>query len=114
MSRASAEAHVIERATRDPEFRRELLADPRTTLEKMFRTTLPGGIEIRVLEETAQLVYLVLPPVEKAAEVSESELAAVAGVTGLHDESTYLSNYTSCEGCPPPSHVDCNTDDDCV
>jgi hypothetical protein len=74
-------SQVIDRATRDPQFRHGLLQDPKSTLEQELGVSVPASIEIRVVEETPSTLYLVLPPQPIAAgqELSDQELEQVAG-----------------------------------
>jgi hypothetical protein len=64
--RAEVTRRLIERSLEDEEFRRGLLE----------------GVEVRVVEETADTIYLVLPnssPGGESGELSEQELEVVAG-----------------------------------
>jgi hypothetical protein len=80
-SRDTMTSQVIERATRDPQFRQELLQNPKETLERELGVRLPAGIEIRVVEETPSTLYLILPPqpMQAGQELSDQELEQVAG-----------------------------------
>lgn len=73
-------ADVIRKASEDDAFRERLKADPRGTLEQELGTPLPAAVAISVLEETATHAYLVLPL--RQAELSDEELAALAGGAG--------------------------------
>jgi hypothetical protein len=85
---AETERKLIQRSLEDEGFRQRLLDDPRETIEQELGTRLPEGMEVRVVEESAQTVYLVLPsasPLGQGGELSDQELDAVAGgaeVTG--------------------------------
>ena len=52
---------LIARAWEDEAFKRELLSDPKATIEKALGITFPEGIEIYVHEQTPTQVHLVLP-----------------------------------------------------
>jgi Nitrile hydratase, alpha chain len=80
-NRDTVTSRVIERATRDPQFRQELLRDPKETVEQELGVRIPDGTEIRVVEETPSTLYLVLPPQSMAAgqEISDQDLEQVAG-----------------------------------
>ena len=80
--RAEMERTLVQRSLQDEEFRQRLLEDPKGTVEQELGTQLPEGVEVRVVEESAQTIYLVLPsasPVGEGGELSDQELEAVAG-----------------------------------
>jgi hypothetical protein len=76
-TRRELEAKVVARAWADPGFHERLKADPRAAVQEETGLVVPEGIEIEVLEETAEQAYLVIP-VDRVA-VSEEELEAVSG-----------------------------------
>jgi hypothetical protein len=81
-SRAEMERRLIDRSLQDEEFRQRLLAEPRAAIEQEFESRLPESVEVRVVEETKDTIYLVLPsasPVGQGDELSDQELEAVAG-----------------------------------
>lgn len=79
-TRKDLEIHLITRALKDEDFRKELIANPKAVIENELGTKLPEDLEIKVLEETEDTVYMVLPcnPYEG---VSEEELQASLGMT---------------------------------
>jgi Nitrile hydratase, alpha chain len=97
--RDQVEREIVDRASSDQEFRRQLISDPRATLESELGTALPQGVEVSVLEETSSHYYLVLPPEGVAAgtELSDEALASVAG-----GGSGNSWNDTSCVGTLRP------------
>ena len=81
-NRAEIQRKLIERSLEDSSFRQRLLDDPKGTIEHELGSRLPESIEVRVVEETADTIYLVLPsasPVGQGGELSDQELDAVAG-----------------------------------
>jgi hypothetical protein len=58
-SRNQLQAWFEQKATTDPVFRRNLLANPTLTLGGLFGKQVPPGIKVIALEETATDVYLV-------------------------------------------------------
>jgi len=69
---------IIAKAQKDDDFREELLANPKSAIQQEFGKELPLGLEVRVLEESANVVYLVLPP-RPVVELRDTDLDAVAG-----------------------------------
>jgi len=79
--RSTVEAALIRKAWADPEFKKKLMADSTATYAEEAKetgTALPKGAEVRVIEESNNHLYLVLPDVEidPSTEVK------------LHDRST--------------------------
>jgi hypothetical protein len=77
---------VVSRAWKDPEFKKRLLANPKTALKEMH-LPIPENIEIKVVEEEKKMARddkniftIVIPqqPVD-VHKLSENDLAALAG-----------------------------------
>lgn len=62
---------VIEKAWADPEFKQQLLTDPKAALKAAFDISIPENIEIKAVEESADQLYLVIPP--NPAEVMDGK-----------------------------------------
>jgi hypothetical protein len=79
-TRKDLEVHLITRALKDERFKQELLANPKAVVEQELGTKLLKELEINVLEETENTLYMVLPcnPYEG---MSEEELKASLGMT---------------------------------
>ena len=69
-------AEVIARATRDLAFRQQFLADPKALLIAAG-AEIGAAVEIRALENTNRLRYIVLSA--DAAELTEAQLGSMAG-----------------------------------
>ena len=84
--RSEIERKLIHRSVEDESFRRRLLDDPRATVEQELETRLPESVEVRVVEETQDTIYLVLPATltagREGAELSDQQLESVAGGWG--------------------------------
>ena len=80
-NRDALTGRIVDRATRDPQFRQNLLQDPKRTVEQELGVSIPENIEIRVVEETPSTLYLVLPAqsIRAGQELSDQELEQVAG-----------------------------------
>ena len=88
-SRAEIDRRLINRSLEDDEFRQRLLDDPKGTIEHELGRRFPESIEVRVVEESTETIYLVLPsasPTGQGGELSDQELDAVAG-GGWHQDT---------------------------
>jgi len=79
-TRKDLEVHLITRALKDEGFKHELLANPKALVEQELGTKLPEELEINVLEETEDTLYMVLP-CNPYGGMSEEELQASLGMT---------------------------------
>jgi hypothetical protein len=80
--RAEVERTLVQRTMEDEDFRQMLLDDPKGAVEQELGSRLPEGVEVRAVEESAQIIYLVLPsasPLGQGGELSDQELDEVAG-----------------------------------
>jgi hypothetical protein len=91
--RAEVERRLVERSLEDDAFRLRLLEE--------LGIQLPAEVQVRVVEETADTIYLVLPsasPLGESGELSDRELEAVAG--GEYTDLTGTCEATeSTAGC---------------
>jgi hypothetical protein len=74
-------AWLIAKASKNSEFRQELLKDPKSAVERELGITLEEDVTVRVLEDTATTQHLVLPLKPKVppatrlgGELSDTEL----------------------------------------
>jgi hypothetical protein len=82
--RAEVERRLVQRSLQDEEFRQRLLDDPKGTLEQELGSGLPEGVQVRVVEESSDTIYLVLPSASVVGgELSDQDLEAVAGASGI-------------------------------
>ncbi|BBB90643.1 MAG TPA: NHLP leader peptide family RiPP precursor [Methylomusa anaerophila] len=68
---------IVKKAWENDNFKKSLIADPKAAIEAEFGVKVPAGIELKVVEQTAKLRYIVMP--EKAGTLSEEQLDNVAG-----------------------------------
>ena len=82
-TRQEMEAQIIAKAWQDEAFKQELLSNPRATfVRELGLEDIPDNVDIKVVEENPNTLYMVLPmkPVAPTgSELSEEELEAVAG-----------------------------------
>jgi hypothetical protein len=81
-TRRDVELQLIEKAWKDDAFRQALLTDPQGVVESELGGKLPAGIQVKVLAESADTFYLVLPANRDrapAGQLTDQQLEAVAG-----------------------------------
>lgn len=65
LSREEFQQHIISKAESNPEFKRALLNDPKQAIGQLG-LKVNGDVKIKVVEESADVIYLVLPQKLKA------------------------------------------------
>ena len=66
---------IVEKSALDPEFRQQLLADPKTAIGDELGINIPESMNIVVHESDMQTVHLALPP---DPNITEEQLEAVS------------------------------------
>ena len=83
ISRAEFERRLINRSLQEEDFRQQLLSEPNAILEQDLGRRLPESIEVRVVQESQDTIYLVLPSrkaaVAQGSELSDQDLENVSG-----------------------------------
>ena len=67
--------HIVEKSALDPDFRRQLVADPKYAISQELDITIPESMTIEVHESDMQTVHLALPP---APNITEEQLEAIS------------------------------------
>jgi Nitrile hydratase, alpha chain len=104
-TRRDFELQLIEKAWKDDAFRQALLTDPRGAVERELEAKLPAGLQVKVLAETPDTFYLVLPAKPDrapAGQLTDKQLEAVAGGwtdTGCSFDTCAITNCISCAAC---------------
>jgi hypothetical protein len=81
VSRKDIREALIRTALKDESFRESLVANPRLAVERALGTKLPENMDVVVLQETDDKMFIVLPmplPFE-AGDLSDAELEKIAG-----------------------------------
>ena len=79
-TREEALAPVVAKAWKDEKFRKELITNPKSVISKEFGVNLPDNVNVKVVEEDAKNLYMILPMNPKIeGELSDEQLEAVAG-----------------------------------
>jgi nitrile hydratase alpha subunit len=101
--RAEMERRLVQRSIEDESFRQRLLEYPRAAVEEELGTQLPESIEVRVVEERADTIYLVFPSasvVGEGGEISGQDLVEVAGgAIDTHAEACPTRVPLYCDPC---------------
>ncbi len=85
---------IVEQAQTNPEYYDQLLKDPRSLMSRQLGTPIPSNVAIKVLEETPDTFYVVLPYQPKeGAELSDADLEKVAG--GILDKKCENSTLST-------------------
>lgn len=75
-------------------YRDTLMKNPRAIVEKQFNMALAPNVKVKVVEETADTIYVIVPPKSaQAGELDDSDLEKVAGGSG----STKIKGDAKCE-----------------
>lgn len=76
---ANGRDEIIKKALTDSAFKAELLKNPAAAVEKATGVKVPAGITVKVVEDTASVVHLVLPSTAAKGELSDNQLEKAAG-----------------------------------
>ncbi len=77
--REEALASVIAKAWKDDKFKKDLISNPKAVISKEFGVQIPDNVNVKVLEENANNLYIILPEKPVTGQLSDEQLEAVAG-----------------------------------
>lgn len=80
-SRGALQDFITQKAAGDALYRQALLSDPKGLLEKHLGQALPDWLNVQVVEEKADTVYVIAPHVA-ADELDDADLEMIAGGKG--------------------------------
>jgi hypothetical protein len=78
-TREKVEAELAGKAWQDPAFMEELRTNPKAVIAKEYGLQIPDSVELKVIEETPNTIYLRIPPNPGDLELSDEQLEMVAG-----------------------------------
>jgi hypothetical protein len=81
MSRGEVQDLLIKFAAQNPQYRQELLRNPKGLIERQFNTSL-GNVNVKAVADTADTVYVAVPYAATSGELSDADLEKVAGGKG--------------------------------
>ena len=70
---------IVEKCAVEPDFRQQLISDPKATISEELGITIPESITIQVHESDMQTFHLALPP---DPLLDEEQLEAISAGTG--------------------------------
>lgn len=80
MTRGEIQDLLVKFATEQPAYKAALEFDPKDIIYRQFGIEVPESIDVKVIQETADTVYVVLPHcVAQGEELSDADLESVAG-----------------------------------
>jgi hypothetical protein len=74
-------SEIISKCWLDTAFKQRFLTDPKAVLAE-FEIELPAGLNVKVVENTDDTIYLTIPPKPVRGELSDSDLEGVSGGAG--------------------------------
>ena len=66
---------IVEKSALDVEFRKQLVADPKTAISSELGITIPDSMNIKIHESDMQTVHIALPP---DPHITEEQLEAIS------------------------------------
>jgi len=79
-TRVQLESALVQKCWKEPEFRKQVVGDPKGMLEKHLGRKLPEQVKIFIHEEDANTLHLSISPApSNLLELSDTDLEKVAG-----------------------------------
>ncbi|MCB0086453.1 MAG: NHLP leader peptide family RiPP precursor [Caldilineaceae bacterium] len=79
-TQSNAYSRLVTKAWTDPDFKTRLLADPKAVMAESG-LEVPEGIRLNIVEDTSDIINIVLPASPAGGALSEQDLEKVAGGT---------------------------------
>ena len=76
--RSDFEKRLVDRATSDAAFKQLLVSDPRAAVERELGVKVPANVNLKVVQETPDALYLVLPLDGSNGELTDEQLESIA------------------------------------
>ncbi len=78
-------------STENADYRAAIVNDPKKVIEAQFQLNVPEGVTLKVVEDSADTINIVLPAALADGELSDADLEAVAGGGIKMDDATCQS-----------------------
>jgi hypothetical protein len=93
MTRGEVNDLIANFAAKDAEYKKALITNPKKVVSMQLGQDLPESLAIKVLEDSAEVMHMVLPYVPaEGAELSDADLEMVAGGKGGGGGGGYTCN----------------------
>ena len=79
MSRGEMRDLLAKFSAENADYRAAVVNDPKKVIEAQFQLNVPEGVSLKVVEDSADTINIVLPPNAAGGELSDADLEAVAG-----------------------------------
>ncbi|MFN0129487.1 MAG: NHLP leader peptide family RiPP precursor [Verrucomicrobiales bacterium] len=94
LTRNEIEEIVVGNALKHTPYREALLKNPKKVIETQLNNKLPEGLNVKVIEESGDTIYVRLPHrVTEGSELSDADLEQVAGGKGFGSDDTQTTTY---------------------
>ncbi len=90
ITRAELDSLIRDRLAADPDFRKNLMENPRATVQGLINVPLPDSVTIEVHQETLAHLHLVIPVAVSGGELTEDTLEQIAGGICWSNCSNYI------------------------
>jgi len=95
-TRRDLETALIEKCWKDPEFKKQVISNPKGMLERHTGQKLPSEVKIFIHEEDANTLHFSIPPApSNLSELSDEELERVAGGTDVAVTAIAVMSFIS-------------------
>jgi hypothetical protein len=88
-------SELVAKAWADEGFKQRLMSDPEAVLKEHGIPIPAGGAKVKVVENTDDVRHLVIPARPKTTELSEAQLAGVAGGVTLATQQLQFNSLKS-------------------
>ena len=94
-----AKEKIIKKALTDADFKKSLLSDANSAIEKELGIKLPVGVKVKVVEDSSTVAHLILSSVDDKGELSDKDLSKVSGGAASTQKTICILNTSGKYAC---------------